>query len=973
MLTPEAKRRILEEQAMVRRKQQEYQQYQQKLLEQQQKQSEVEKWGNYFLAYDKQRRGKPFFLGLNPSKDDVRMYNEVRKAMLGQNSSVPTHVLNHFKGGMTKSFSSSPSVFGLDVGQKSTITTKDKEGEVIKFEEYKKILEDKKPVIQYSRTDYSYKEQPQTSITKQSTTKPTQGVIITPGTNRTSSPTSVGGGRGGGRGGGSVSLSSIKIPSVIKDNIQKVINTGTDLVNVVSGGSIEENRINRLQVEQNKRIEKFNQKYGWEELDENTYNQALRELEFLNEAQNVIDNRWNNFITSTANKVNDFYKTFNKNLFYGADKRLTTEQQKELEEARKIDQVFQERLQQNIPIIQKYQEDNLKKERQLNNLNMRNPIDWIQGIRLQNRIDNNNKNINTLLQGRKIVVMPEPLPFTIKNYMPINQISKVSFLAQGKKLPNGAYLSTVLYKTNKGGIGIGVNVAVKVSNGKVVSFGASRIGKIVVSPLSKHIKIVNWRTILTGSKGISKSKGLTLSQLRSASKFKKITTPFFESAKKLKAVQTAGIGRSIAKKEKVFDFSKLILRITPKLKKLRLSIQNFAYIVNNIPKGRLNYIAGKTITTTGRRAEFVGILKNWAKKGGGSGIKITSTNKQLSEYTKALEETVASITNAFSKMEQKQFLTQSAVIGATIQSLGGKIPKTLATKIKLEEPTKVSSISKVIDKPKPSTRTAVDSTTGVQTLTKNKQEIRSVQKQIVSNQSKINQLNNTLSKTRSRTQQRQIVNQLARIRAKQRQLLNQLSRLKTQQKQLLKMKTLTKIVTTPTGEITFGGFYFNIDKDKFKKITLKKSVMGYYVLIKRNNRLIKTTPRPFELSGAKDYLAYLIDHSLSKTAFIVPDGKTKSIYVLPKTQQNYYQKASHKLRPYRIRYGKKKQLINGFIEKRKYGLDTASEKRELKYSKITSRPTRKTTKRKITPAQRRILLKRLEKARAVRMRNLRKK
>ncbi len=160
---------------------------------------------------------------------------------------------------------------------------------------------------------------------------------------------------------------------------------------------------------------------------------------------------------------------------------------------------------------------------------------------------------------------------------------------------------------------------------------------------------------------------------------------------------------------------------------------------------------------------------------------------------------------------------------------------------------------------------------------------------------------------------------------------------------------------------------------KAEQKRLKKSVMGYYVLIKRNNRLIKTTPRPFELSGAKDYLAYLIDHSLSKTAFIVPDGKTKSIYVLPKTQQNYYQKVSHKLRPYRIRYGKKKQLINGFIEKRKYGLDTANEKRELRYSKRTSRPTRKTTKRKITPAQRRILLKRLKKARAVRMRNLRKK
>ncbi|MDD3175878.1 MAG: hypothetical protein PHU51_05360 [Candidatus Nanoarchaeia archaeon] len=970
MLTPEAKRRILEEQAMVRRKQQEYQEYQKQLLEQQQKQSEVARWRKYFLAYDNSRRGKPFVLGLNPSREDVRMYNEVRKAMLGQNSSVPPDILNHFKGGMTKSFSSSPSVFGLDVGQKSTITTKDKEGKVIRFEEYKKILEDKKPVIQYSKTDYVYRQQPETSVTKQSASKQTQGVIITPKTIRTSSPTSVGGGGGGGRSsGGSVSLSSIKIPNVVKNNVQKVINTGSNLINVVSGGSIEETKINKLQVEQNKRVERFNEKYGGKELDEDTYKQAERELEFLKEGQKVIDNRWDSFIDSTANKVNDFYKTINKDLFYGSDKRMTTEQQRLLDEKNKVNQSFQKRLQQNMPIIQKYQEDNLKKERQLNNLNMRNPVDWINGIRLQNRIDNNNKNINTLLQGRKIVVMAEPLPFILKGYLPINKISKVSFLSHGRKLPNGAYLTTTLYKTNKGGIGIGINIAVKGYEGKITSFGVTRLGKIVMTPVTRTIKIVNWRSILTGSRGVAKSKGFRLSQLIRASKFKKVIQPSFEYAKKLKVTQTFGIGRSISVKEKSFNFVKLIARVTPKLKQKGLSVQDFAYIANNIPRKRLNYIAGKTISTKGRRTEFVGILKNWAKKGGGSGTKITSTNKQLNEYSRALEEVVSSVTNEFAKIESKTIGTKSALIGATIQSLGGKIPKTLVAKIKLEQPSKINATTQNVIKTKPTTRTLVESRTGVQTLTKNRQEIRSIQMQMNYNQSKINQLNNTLTKTKNRTLQRQKINQISRIRIQQRQLLKLLTKLKTQQKLLLKTTLQVKTPSVPMGSIHLGGFYFNLAKGDFKKKNLSKSVMGYYVLIKRNNRLIKTTPRPFELSGAKDYLAYLIDHSLSKTAFIIPDGKTKNVYVLPKTQQNYYQKASHKLRPYRIRYGKKKQLVNGYIEKRKYGLDTANEKRELKLSKrINRRTVRRTTKRKITPAQRKVLLKRLEKARAVRRR-----
>ncbi len=57
----------------------------------------------------------------------------------------------------------------------------------------------------------------------------------------------------------------------------------------------------------------------------------------------------------------------------------------------------------------------------------------------------------------------------------------------------------------------------------------------------------------------------------------------------------------------------------------------------------------------------------------------------------------------------------------------------------------------------------------------------------------------------------------------------------------------------------------------------------------------------------------------------------------------------------------------GYIEKNKYIRDTSGEKRGLQVSRYNSK------KRKITPEQRKILLNRLKKARAVRMRNLKRK
>jgi hypothetical protein len=199
---------------------------------------------------------------------------------------------------------------------------------------------------------------------------------------------------------------------------------------------------------------------------------------------------------------------------------------------------------------------------------------------------------------------------------------------------------------------------------------------------------------------------------------------------------------------------------------------------------------------------------------------------------------------------------------------------------------------------------------------------------------------------------------------------------------------------------------------KFTRTTLSTAVPVYYVVMKRAGRMVKLSPKPYTLKDARDFLAYRIDQGLSRKAFFVPMGKQKKVVRLPKAIQGYYSRVSKKLRPYKIRYGRRRKLLNGYIEKRRFGLDTIGEKRELILSQrgrrkptrrlSSSKPQRRTTfararaarfgnrrpqriirrvaprkivrrvKRRISPQQRRILIQRLKKARTVRMKNLKK-
>jgi len=120
---------------------------------------------------------------------------------------------------------------------------------------------------------------------------------------------------------------------------------------------------------------------------------------------------------------------------------------------------------------------------------------------------------------------------------------------------------------------------------------------------------------------------------------------------------------------------------------------------------------------------------------------------------------------------------------------------------------------------------------------------------------------------------------------------------------------------------------------RFSKRTLKKKEDVYYVVVKYKGRKRKLFPKPLTLKDAKDFLAYKVDNGLERTAWFEPIGKEKKVVRLPKSIKGYFSKNKKKLRPFRIRRGKKKEIIRGYIEKRKYALDTKREKEQLKRAK----------------------------------------
>jgi hypothetical protein len=172
------------------------------------------------------------------------------------------------------------------------------------------------------------------------------------------------------------------------------------------------------------------------------------------------------------------------------------------------------------------------------------------------------------------------------------------------------------------------------------------------------------------------------------------------------------------------------------------------------------------------------------------------------------------------------------------------------------------------------------------------------------------------------------------------------------------------------------------NKEELKFKSFSNPIKIYGVVVKKRGKNIILKDRLTERDSL-NFMAYELDNQLLRSARLKPMGRSKRARLLESKYNGAFEKRKRKLRQYKIK-GKKKVPIRGFIEKRRFALDTPGEKTQLKRLKTkrgtTKRgPVRKpvkkrvTKKRKLTPEQRKELLRRLKKAREVRLRNLRRK
>lgn len=514
--------------------------------------------------------------------------------------------------------------------------------------------------------------------------------------------------------------------------------------------------------------------------------------------------------------------------------------------------------------------------------------------------------------------------------------TSVQFIGK-QRFKDGKVLTNVVFKSSGRRIGVATGVsiikgknAITISRGisgrKGIKFPTGKIGlfekkafagieKSVIKPMVFKIKreITNIGTIKQNIKGLIQFGGGRILQIKGS-----------------KIIQT-GIefptGRLITR----FPFKRTLLR----KRKLRKSydLDDFASIAGVLTKKDVSLIAGNVLTKTGDIVKFTGIILGKGRIGEKT-FRLTNPQKLL--YNHALQNvlSIASSSLKASKIKGLSSGAKAIIFSGALKVQPIKttlaIPKQIPSQIITSRITQ-TQITKI-------------------PITRVRQETKIRTKQLESQISKIKQKVRQIEKVKLKTKQktRQKLRAIQKIKQLQKQRQKLITRFK------LKLKTDTKLkpklaLKIPTIKLITKRLLIPLKISKgFTKRKLTKAQPVFFVKMKRRGKIINLHQRPLTLTDAKDFLAYRIDHGLSRSAWFEPLGKAKNVVGLPPGMKGYFRKVSHKLRPFKIRAGKKKEIRMGYIEKRKFSLDTFGEKRALQRARSRKKVKRRpTTRRKI--------------------------
>ena len=386
--------------------------------------------------------------------------------------------------------------------------------------------------------------------------------------------------------------------------------------------------------------------------------------------------------------------------------------------------------------------------------------------------------------------------------------------------------------------------------------------------------------------------------------------------KKIKSIFQLGRGRLVTKGGK------------------RIDIDDFISLSNVFTRKDLNVIVGKTITKSGQKAKFIGLIKNVGRKKK-RGFSLTSQEQQL--FNKALKQVVSTASASVKSAKVKRLSPRSKAVIKTIVSKqivkAKQLPKQRA-KVKV----KVRTKQKVIQKPRQKIRTR--QRTRFKTKTKLKARQKVITKQVV--------------KPKPRLRQQVVSKQI--IKTKRKLKLIEKGR---------GLKIVPKI-PTPTRRVPIKLKRFKAKKLKKKKV-LKK---GWNAFVKSKGKFIKVNTLPLSRTNALDRASSLTDRSTSADMKVVPVGKVRNLGRLRKGEKGHFKRTRKKFRGFKQRKGQKRKLVNRFIEKKgKPRIDTRGEKRGLSVRRLIKQRNFQQPKRRATPKQ----LKNLAKGRKIMQQNRKNK
>jgi hypothetical protein len=730
-----------------------------------------------------------------------------------------------------------------------------------------------------------------------------------------------------------------------------------DIRDFISGGRVTDNALNREQQKMGIKIQQYNLKYGGKELSQSQFDKAQKELNEINKASEKIEEGRKKLEDTLKRKIIG-------GIFWGEGGSSVFAIRNPQEKKRLLSQARRD--------LEKAQREFIDAETPLQKIVKRRKVG----------------------QARDALSKIEKGQYPIQaNYAPpiipavsLPSTAFVSFGGTSKAAGNVRVTSVSFQQLSKFG------KAKQIGTAKIYTVGQGKksisitIGQVAKSAGAKKSIVIG----IEGSISAAQKKVLSTQILRLVQSGKRLTPlQISRLSQNVRLTPSAGGGAVLVSKRGYY-----VKNLSPKLRPyMETNINQFNSISQAFNKKELTVLSGLSKTRSGDVSRFLGIIKDISKGGSGAkGLRNLSPT-QLKQYQKALSQLSGAFTAAISSVQKSSPTLKIAAVNArAIKKLKTQISKSdlsLAETV-LKQNNQIVSVKPRLEQvqiPKIKTKLPKNITpSSARTLTKSlnntqkrvEQNIKSAQRNI----QKINERQKALQRTRvkQKTKQRvkqkqeQLLRSLQATAQKQLQSLRQLQR--TIQEQLNQLATFLRPPRPPrTRRVRPMGFPRR-KKKKEEKTKKKEKTDSYNVYVKSGGRFLKANTQPLSRVNAENRAAYVVDHSTAVTAKIRPARKVKRKgSILPR---EVGARSRIKARSYRIVKGKRVPLLNTIIEKRgKPRINTRGEKRGLTAARLVKQlnevKKKKKSKRKITSTNRKELLKRLEKARAVRMRNLKKR